>query len=263
MDDFLLYSIESFPPMPESITKLNELYARPEINSKEVEGIIQADPVLYTDILHYSNSPHYGFRTRLSTIAQVISLLGHATLHGMAIISALRAHPFTNLSPYGVTTAQWLDVMQKQQSFLQIWLGKEDRQLLTSLGGLPFILEIGRLVASYALMFSQNPYSFSKTAPLDLLLEEQNIIGSSGDELACKLFKMWFFDPLLIDTLRYSFLPQEGIKPQACAALQCTRTLFSLKGETSFDSVKPLVEKYGFDTQVALEAYQTILGETV
>jgi hypothetical protein len=45
--------------------------------------------------------------------------------------------------------------------------------------------------------------------------------------------------------------------------LQCTRTLFSLKGETSFDSVKPLVEKYGFDTQVALEAYQTILGETV
>jgi hypothetical protein len=47
MDDFLLYSIESFPPMPESITKLNELYARPEINSKEVEGIIQADPVLY------------------------------------------------------------------------------------------------------------------------------------------------------------------------------------------------------------------------
>lgn len=261
MDDFLLYSIESFPPMPESITKLNELYSHPEVNSKAVEQIIQADPILYTDILRYANSPHYGFRNPLSTIAQVISLLGHAALQGMAIVSALRAHPFTDLAPYGVTTAKWFDVMQKQQAFLQLWLGKENRQLLTSLGGLPFILEMGRLVASYALMFSQNPYYFTKTAPLDLLLEEKNIIGSSGDELASKLFEAWFFDASLIDLLRNSFALQDAINPQACAVLQCARILFPLRGEASFDSVELLLEEYSFDTKIAHQAYQTILGE--
>jgi HD-like signal output (HDOD) protein len=263
MDDFLLYSIESFPPLRESITKLNELYARPEINSKEVEGIIQADPVLYTDILHYSNSPHYGFRTRLSTITQVISLLGHAALQGMAIVAALRAHPFTDLAPYSISTTQWFSVMQKQQAFLQLWLAKEDRRLLTSLGGLPFILEIGRLVASYALMFSQNPYCFTKTAPLELLLEEKNIIGSSGDELACKLFEAWFFDTRLIDSLRHSFFILDANEPRLCVALQCARTLFPLRGEASFEAVEGLLEEYNFDSTLARISYETLLGETV
>lgn len=261
MDDFLLHSIESFPPMPESITKLNELYAHPEVDTKAVERIIQADPILYTDILRYANSPHYGFRNPLSTITQVISLLGHAALQGMAMVSALRAHPFTDLAPYGISTTTWFSVMQKQQAFLQLWLGKEDRRLLTSLGGLPFILEIGRLVASYALMFSQNPYFFTKTAPLDLLLEEQNIIGSSGDELACKLFEAWYFDPSLIDTLHHSFTVGLALNPKNCVVVQCARTLFPLKREGSFGAVEPLLQEYGFDTTIANEAYQTILGE--
>lgn len=262
MDEFLLYSIESFPPLRESIDKLNKLYNAEEIDTKAIVRVIEADPILYTDILHYANSPHYGFRQPISHISQVITLFGQTSLRGMAIIAALKAHPFTDLRAYGITIEGWFSVMEKQQRFLELWLRKDHRELLEPLGGLPFILEIGRLVASYALMFTHNPYQFNKTSPEELLLEEKNIIGASGDELACKLFELWFFDAALVDALRFSLAPASALQPKESAVLKCARTLFTLKATEPFEAIVPILEDYSLDTKAALHAYQTIIGAT-
>lgn len=261
MDDFLFYSIESFPPLRESITKLSDLCNAEEIDTKAIERVIESDPMLYTDILHYANSPHFGFRTPLSQISQVIALFGLTTLRGMAIVAALKAHPFTDLRAYHISVEQWFEVMQKQQSFLSLWLGKNHRELLKPLGALPFILEMGRLVASYALMFSNNPYRFTKTSPHDLLLEEQNIISCSGDTLACTLFEIWNFDSVMIDSLRHSLDPENGIEKISCAAIQCARLLFTLYETKAFETIETILDQYGFNKDEALSAYQTICGE--
>lgn len=152
---------------------------------------------------------------------------------------------------YGETTA-----------LLELWLKKDHRELLEPLGGLPFILEIGRLVAAYALMFTHNPYRFTKTSPEELLLEEKNIIGASGDELACKLFELWFFDAALVDALRHSFAPASALQPRESAVLKCARTLFTLKTTESFEVIVPILEDYSLDAKAALNAYQTIIGAT-
>jgi HD-like signal output (HDOD) protein len=261
MDEFLLYSIESFPPLRESIDQLNKLYNVQEIDSKAIERVVESDPILYTDILHYANSPHYGFRNPISKISQVISLLGHTTLRGMAIVAALKAHPFTDLSPYGISTMAWMDVMAKQHLFLELWLKKNHREILEPLGSLTFFLEIGRLISAYVLMFSENPYKFTKTSPFEIFLEEKNIMGSAGDELAAKLFEVWFFDPLMIDSLLHSLDPANAIEPTSCAALKCARTLFTLKSIEPFETILPILELYSFDVSDALNAYQTITKE--
>jgi HD-like signal output (HDOD) protein len=51
MDSILLYSIESFPPLRESINKINALCTRGEIDLKALARVIESDPILYTDIL--------------------------------------------------------------------------------------------------------------------------------------------------------------------------------------------------------------------
>lgn len=262
MDEFLLHSIESFPPLRESIDQLNKLYRTEEVDTKALIKVIESDPILYTDILHFSNSPQYGFRHPISQISQVIALFGQTTVRGMAIFAALKAHPFTDVKAYGITIEEWFAVMEKQQHFLTLWLGKTDRELIDSLVGLPFILEIGRLVASYALMFAHNPYRFTKTSTEELLMEEKNIIGSSGDELACRLFELWFFDPAMVNALRYSFSPSNGLNPKACAVLKCARTLFTLKSNEPFETILPILETYSLDQKAALSAYQTIIGVT-
>lgn len=261
MDDFLLYSIESFPPLRESIMKLNDLYTAEEIDIKAIERVIESDPMLYTDMLHYANSPHFGFRSPLTHISQIISLFGLTTLRGMAIIAALKAHPFTDLRAYHTTIESWFEVMQKQHTFLNLWLAKKHRELLNPLGALPFILEMGRLIASYSLMFGSNPYRFTKTNLYDLLLEEKNMIGCTGDRLACQLFESWGFDSIMIDSLRHSLDPERGIEKTSCAALKCARLLFTLYSTEPFETIEPILAEYGLNKEEALNAYQIVTGE--
>lgn len=260
MGSKLLYTIESFPPLPESINKLNELCTVDEIDLKAVIAVIESDPMLYTDILRFSNVPYHGFRYPITSISQAIALFGIAAVRGMALTAALRAHPYADVSPYGIAVHEWFRVMEQQQRFLDIWLGKKHRAILQSLGGLTFILEIGRLVASYVLMFTEQSYSFSENEPEKLSMEEKNIIGLSGDELAAKLFEYWNFETLFVNSLCFSLNPEEGMDPKACAALKCARALFTLKEVVAFEEVESLLEKFDFSVSDARIAYEILLS---
>lgn len=258
MDETTLYSIESFPPLPESINKINELCRFEDIDLKAIVRVIESDPVLYTDILRFSNVPYYGFRYPITSISQAIALFGIAAIRGMSLTAALKAHPFMDVGPYGVSVGMWFAAMEKQQRFLELWLGKKQRSILQALGGLTFILEIGRLVASYALMLNKNPYHFVESEPFKLTLEEKSIIGNSGDELASKLFKIWNFDDLFVDSLLNSMNPNLGIDPKICAVLQCARTLFTLKEIKPFEEIESMLLKFDFPIDDARIAYEIL-----
>lgn len=261
MDHALLYSIESFPPLRESISKINELCRHEDIDLKAFTRVIESDPILYTDILHFSNVPCHGFRHPITSISQAISLFGITAIRGMSLSAALKAHPYADVTPYGMSVSEWFRVMEKQQRFLELWLGKKHCPILQSLGGLIFILEIGRLVASYALMFTDKSYRFTKNNPDELLLEEKKIFGSSGDELAAKLFEFWNFDDMLVNSLHYSLNPAYGLEPKTCAALKCSRLLFTLKDTKPFEEIESILEEYNFQTIDAQAAYETLLGQ--
>lgn len=255
-----LFSIESFPPLPESINKLNELCQATDVNLKSVIKVIESDPILYTDILRYSNVPYHGFRYPITSITQAISLFGISAIRGMALTAALKAHPYNDVSMYGINVNEWFSVMEKQQRFLDLWLLKKHRSLLHSLGGLSFILEIGRLVASYALMLSKKSHSFDKYEPLHLAQEEEKIIGRSGDELASELFEFWNFEELFSNSLRHSLKPESGKDTKACAALLCARQLFTLKEIKKFEEIEPILLEYGFHVEDAKTAYEMVLS---
>lgn len=260
MDNNILYSIESFPPLPESINKLNLLCSVEDIDLKAVIQVIESDPILYTDILRYSNVPYHGFRYPITSISQAIALFGIAAIRGMSLTAALKAHPYTDLSPYGMGIHEWFLVMEKQQRFLDLWLAKKHRSILQSLGGLTFILEIGRLVASYVLMLNNSSHVFIEKDSYKLLSEEKNLFGKSGDELASKLFDYWNFDEIFTNSLYYSFNPNDGKDPRACATLKCARSLFTLKEVKPFEEIVSILEKYDFTVNDARIAYEIMLS---
>ncbi|MDD2781739.1 HDOD domain-containing protein [Sulfuricurvum sp.] len=261
MNNDLLYTIESFPPLPESINQLNELCQVDDVDLKAVIKVIEADPILYTDILRYSNVPYHGFRYPITSISQAISLFGVSAIRGMSLTAALKAHPYSDISAYGVSINEWFGTMERQQRFLEIWLLKKHRSILHSLGGLTFILEIGRLVASYALMMTKKSYSFYENEAKKLDEEEKNIIGRSGDELAAELFEFWNFEKLFFNCLNHSLNPEKGMEPQTCAVLECARTLFRLKETREFEEIEPILEKYNFLLSDARIAYEIMISE--
>jgi HD-like signal output (HDOD) protein len=261
MDNSLLYSIESFPPLPESILKINELCNGEEIDLKAVIKVIESDPILYTDILHYSNVPYHGFRYPITSILQAISLFGISAIRGMSLTASLKAHSYNDVSMYGITLQEWFLVMERQQRFLDLWLLKKHRSILHSLGGLTFILEIGRLVASYALMLTHKQYIFNQHDPIKLMNEERDVIGHSGDDLAVKLFEFWNFEPLFNNALKNSLNPEEGIDTKACAALQCARMLFTIKEIKPFEEIEAILEQFDFSINDARIAYEIMITE--
>lgn len=262
MNESLLYTIESFPPLPESILQINELCRVEEVDLRAFTRVIESDPILYTDILRYSNVPSHGFRYPITSISQAIALFGVSAIRGMSLTAALKAHSFRDLSPYGVGIAEWFAVMEKQQRFLDLWLGKKHRSFLQSLGGLSFILEIGRLVASYALMLTERSHAFVENTPEGLKHEEAAVLGKSGDALAAQLFRYWNFDPFFVNALEYSLHPEDGMDPQICAALNCARELFELKAIQPFEAVEPLLTAFGFQSDDAKTAHEIVLMQS-
>lgn len=78
MNELLLKTIDNLPPLPETIMKLQQ-YIDSSGSSVQVQGvvdIISKDPLLTGDLLRLANSPYYGFSREISTLNQVVSLLG-------------------------------------------------------------------------------------------------------------------------------------------------------------------------------------------
>lgn len=262
MSESVLLTIESFPPLPESIHQINELCRVEEVDLRAFTRVIESDPLLYTDILRFSNVPSHGFRYPITSISQAIALFGVSAIRGMSLSAALKAHSFRDISSYGISISDWFVVMEKQQRFIDLWLGKKYRSYLQSLGGLSFILEIGRLVASYALMLTHQSHTFVEKEPEGLMNEETAVLGKSGDVLAAQLFRYWNFDPFFVNALEHSLIPEKGSEPKICAALKCARELFRLKEIQPFEAVEPLLASFGFEPDDAKTAYEIVLTQS-
>lgn len=255
MDSMLLYSIESFPPLPNSINELSRLCSQSEPDIPAITSLVKNDPIIHTNLLHFANAPFHGLRNPIKDISQAFSLFGIQTMKGVALCSAIKELPFIDLTAYNITIDAWFSTMQKQQQFISHWIKNTDQTLFEQLGAIIHILEIGRLIGSYALMFTENPYHFTKTDPIKLLLEEINILGESTDTLAAKLFELWSFDPSMINHLRYSLNPAQSVTPSITAMLTCARMLYTLYGTAPLENVEPLLSQFNLDITHCKNAY--------
>ncbi len=68
--------VDNLPPIPDVITKTNELINDPNSSIKEISSVIKQDPSLTADILKLANSAWYITRSSVETIEQATSIIG-------------------------------------------------------------------------------------------------------------------------------------------------------------------------------------------
>ena len=258
MDNLLVQTLDSFPPLRESVQRLNAFFLQPEIDRKAFAEVIESDPMLYSDVLHYVNAPYYGFRSQIKSIQQAIALVGVMMVRGFAMKSTLKSYADNDLSPYGIELHQWLQTMQRQQQFLYHWLMAEDATAFSKLGGVMFMLEMGRLVVSYVLTFANLTHLFTAQTPRELLREEREVLGEDGDTLAAQLFKQWDFEPEFVDLIGHSLDAENALHPRLAAMLEITRTLISIHGIRPLETVQYLVVEHGFTFANVENAYEKV-----
>jgi len=260
MHDAVLESLDSFPPLRESIERLNILCEAPEIDILAFAETIEADPMLYSDILRAVNAPAYGFRAEITSIRHALTLFGPSKIHGLALQSSLTQYADTDLRAYGITLQTWLLTMRLQQAFLfHILRSGGDPGAFIKLSGVMFILEIGKLAANYVLKQQGSPYRFRETDPYLLLEEERAVMGLSGDELAVQIFRNWHFESEFIELFRSSLHAERNPRhPHVTALLQLTRSLITVYGVRPLDEVDGIIARFGLNRADIAAAYAKI-----
>jgi len=256
----LLHSLEHFPPLRRSLERLNELAKAPEVDILAFARTIEADPMLFADLLRSVNAPFYGFRSQITSIRHALTLFGTSKIHGIALQLAMTEYAGDDLPAYGITLEQWLETMRLQQEFLFSLLKiGDDPSAFIKLSGVMFVLEMGKMAAEYVMQQMGNRHRFTQRSPEGLQAEERRVIGATGDELAAELFERWQFEAEFIDLFRHSMDAAHASRNQKLAAtLQVARTLITVYGLQPLEHADTLIGTYGLNRDGIAAAYAGI-----
>ncbi|STQ86612.1 HDOD domain-containing protein [Helicobacter muridarum] len=213
IQDLLNETIESLPPLPETVIKLRDYVdkAGSEVQIQEVVNIISNDPLLTADLLRLANSPYYGFSREISTINQVVALLGVGNIKNIAIANSLKGNLSIDVSPYGLDTATFLRNCAEEANFMSDWLSEEDKKLSQQIVPCTMLLRLGMILFSSMLIQNKKDKEFlaliKQNNFQNISFVENEFFGTDHLSFSGFLFNHWKFDEDLIESLAYITAP--------------------------------------------------------
>lgn len=92
MNELLVQSIDTLPPLPKTVCDLQAYIdsAGANVEIDKVAQIISGDPLVTAKLLQLANSPFYGFSREITTIQQVINLLGVGNIRNIVIADSIK-----------------------------------------------------------------------------------------------------------------------------------------------------------------------------
>ena len=213
MNELLLKVIDNLPPLPETVMKLQQYVdsAGSDVQIDGVVDIISKDPLLTGDLLRLANSPYYGFSREISTLNQVVSLLGINNVKNIAIANSLRGGFEINVSPYGLNTQEFLGNCSKEVDFISEWFSQTDKKLAQILAPCAMLLRLGMMLYANALIQNGKDKEFltalQETNFNDVSSVEIEFYGLDHLTFLGYLFDHWHFDETLIQTTAYITMP--------------------------------------------------------
>ncbi|MEA3297684.1 MAG: HDOD domain-containing protein [candidate division Zixibacteria bacterium] len=81
--------IKELPSLPIIVQKLQMLVTDSDASSQEVAKIAEADPPFVIRLLRVVNSPFYGFRRKIASVEEAITMLGFNAVHQLVLTTSL------------------------------------------------------------------------------------------------------------------------------------------------------------------------------
>ena len=210
-DDFLenIDNIPSLKPVP---TKILKLLKDENTEVKKLAELISRDPSLAANILKYANSSFLGFKQKITSIPQIISLIGIREIKKLTLIYAIKSRVEKDLKGYGLTGKQiWKHSLSAAigAQFLAQLKGIYPTENAFTSG---FLVDIGKIVLNdfiikrniKAIKDRENVYKFHKI--------EREFFGIDHSEIGALLLKKWDFPEEVIISIRHHHRPSESPK---------------------------------------------------
>ena len=233
MNELLLKSVEVLPPLPDTVSKLRKYVseANSNIETMKVAEIISSDPLMTGKLLQLANSPYYGFTREITTINQVITLLGVGNIINIVMADSIRDNFKIDVSPYGLNTQNFLKTCNEEATFIANWLNDEDKKLSHLLVPCAMLLRLGIVIFSNFLIQNHKDKDFLAflNKSENLALAENEFLGVDHISFLGFLLHRWNFDDVLIESICFVRTPhaaREKVKKSAYA-LAITDHLFA------------------------------------
>lgn len=235
MNELLIQSIDSLPPLPKTVCELQAYIdsAGANVEIEKVAQIISADPLVTAKLLQLANSPYYGFSREITTIQQVINLLGVGNIRNIVIADSIKTDSKVDMSPYNLDTNEFLQKCNEETTFISNWLLEEDKKLSYLLVPCAMLLRFGMIVFSNFLIQQKKDAEFLSALKAskfeDIIATEEQFLGVDHISFLGFLFHRWTFDESLVESVCFVNSPHsagDNVKKNAYA-LAITNNIFA------------------------------------
>ena len=263
MNEKIIKQIKALPPLPKSILKVQKITNDPNSSIDDLIKVIKEDPMLTADLLKVANSPLYGFRGKIKTIAQVVSLFGMVTIKGFVISFAIKNSLKFDLSAYGLGEKEFYDVSSKRNIIALHWF-KNDKNSLDIVATNSFLIDLGAVVISLVLDNEGKNETFKNRLLNGESREEleKEFVGVTTTKVTAEMFKHWNFSEDLIESMANIEKPKGKYKKES-AGLLTLKTLIDLLKSQVLEKEKAfeIAKIYNLNIELLEEAIKKLEGK--
>lgn len=261
----IITGIDSLPPFPESVIKLEEAFRSGEPDMKTIIPIIEGDPLLTAGILAKVNAPVFGVKNHIISVKQAVTLFGLNTVRALALKAAMERNFEIDMSPYGITNEEFSKVSAMQNALMFQWYMGIDVQKSKIMIPLAFIMEIGKVVIANELIKGESAEMFyiALLQSGSIAEVEKQFTGITSARVCALLFKHWYFEETFIELME-NIENEEEINSEIkdrVLALNAVRAAINVKEQLSDASIEAgceIVEKMGHDSTRFMNACRRV-----
>ncbi|MCX6074215.1 MAG: HDOD domain-containing protein [Campylobacterales bacterium] len=261
----IISKINSLPPFPQSIIKLEEAFRMGEPNMKTIVSIIEGDPLLTAGILAKVNAPVFGLKNHIVSVMQAVTLFGLNTVRASALKATMERNFEIDMSPYAISNEDFSKISAMQNALMFQWYMGIDVQRAKIMIPIAFIMETGKVLiakevveSSYGEMFRDALMQSSSISQV-----ESDFTGTTSTKICALLFKHWNFETIFAELMENIDNEKEidsEIKDMVLA-LKAVRTAINVKEQLSDASIEEgakIVLKMGYDSTRFVNAARRI-----
>ena len=202
----IIKNIDDMPPLSDIARVMQSLYSfgADNVDIKKLVRMIESDVMLTANILKMINSPYYGFKNKISSVFQAVTLFGVQKIYGLVLHFAMSNHLKADTAIYGFNNAQFNEMCILQSSLMMQWYAKVDLRDTHILTSLALIMESGKIIVSKELHASDylETYREGFLACTNIQDFEKEFLGTTSYYLSAVLFEHWNLEPVYAEVLK-------------------------------------------------------------
>ncbi|MFA6144317.1 MAG: HDOD domain-containing protein [Sulfurimonas sp.] len=212
MKSSMINSIKSLPPLPKTVIDMQRICNDPNSSISDLVKTVEKDPMIVANLIKAANSPLYGLRREIVSVAQAVSLFGMSMTRSIGLGNSVRKLLNVDMEPYGISSDRFAEISSMQGSLAYRWYLQIDRAKADKLFLAAFLQETGKIVIASEIIQEDLTTNFKSEidTALDISIVERSYAESTTAEVTAAIFTHWNFDHDFVQMIEYSDTPNQA-----------------------------------------------------